>query len=637
VRKLLPVFSFAVALLLLVVVSLPVFGAYINTLVVRIFNNGTEFFGELPLLVSVNNTQLYTFSYINASGLNTNLEEGFFARPYEVADSRLGIYAPSFALGQVRTYNYRLEYTPEQSGFPLIVGVGGNLTVSDNSTLELSNNFTVSVNGYIQTDAGGDKNLVEKPEAFIITISAAQSITASIGGDDTFTPDPNPEVTSVDGDVTRGGPGEAWNTIQGAATGVAAASNAGDIESGWGTAGGANTWGMLVRGFLLFDTSVIPDTATVISATVRVFGTTKQDERPWGDLTWNVYSSGPATNTTLVIADYNKVGTTPFATPITYAAYDDGGWNTFTLNAAGLAAIDVASITRFGTREATYDAPDIVPTWSASDVARIIFQSADGANAPELVVVFQEASVTAAGQVSGEHDVDVFANFTTLSISVDGVQYDQTSMVGLSVPDNANDWVFMENESVIYADSIQVYNDNTPSGAMGLQLWYEPNTMVLSSTVPDRAFGGLVNPGTINWGTNPAGFEVTIGAIIPFTSHVSSSAESAIPDIFKIPDNLLYYEDPDADVTGLPLYGVFSNAAISLGWSPQVGYGFIAMIIPSVVMAFAVAVATGSLMLGGLFGALMLGMAAGTGVIAPWLPVAIMVVMIFGIYVMKRT
>lgn len=76
--------------------------------------------------------------------------------------------------------NYNL-YTADSTGgtiayFPDTTG----MIVSDNSTLELGNDFEIEQSGYVDTDAGADKNLVFKDDAFRTYISAEDEITSAI-------------------------------------------------------------------------------------------------------------------------------------------------------------------------------------------------------------------------------------------------------------------------------------------------------------------------------------------------------------------------------------------------------------------------------------------------------------------------
>ena len=172
-------------LLLTVLVVLPVtlaYSAFNYSYSIRIFNNSTTSYPNgLPILVTLNNSQLNSYGYIAADGLDTNVQEGATSREFMVQSARLGIFIPSFLDSQVRFPNYRLGDTPGQTTFPVIIGVGGNVTVSDNSTLELGNNFTVELDGFIDTSAGSSKNLIDKTSAFMIWVSDTSEITAAIG------------------------------------------------------------------------------------------------------------------------------------------------------------------------------------------------------------------------------------------------------------------------------------------------------------------------------------------------------------------------------------------------------------------------------------------------------------------------
>ena len=76
--------------------------------------------------------------------------------------------------------NYNL-YTAESTDgtiayFPDTTG----MIVSDNSTLELGSDFEIETLGWVDTDAGADKNLVFKDDAFRTFIDGASNITSSI-------------------------------------------------------------------------------------------------------------------------------------------------------------------------------------------------------------------------------------------------------------------------------------------------------------------------------------------------------------------------------------------------------------------------------------------------------------------------
>lgn len=195
----------------------------------------------------------------------------------------------------------------------------------------------------------------------------------------TFYPDYHVESTSVDGIVLREVSDIGWASLH---DGAGTAAHDADltvtyfiwIEAGFDPA----EWRVLYRLILLFDTSTIPPGAEIVSATLSVYGGTKLDN---GNIlpAMNVYASNPASNTALVAADYQTLGTTPFSIEIGYASYNESGWNDFVLNTAGKAAIAKGGITKLGLRESKYDAPDIAPDWTANITARIGIVSSDSA------------------------------------------------------------------------------------------------------------------------------------------------------------------------------------------------------------------------------------------------------------------
>ncbi len=156
------------------------------------------------------------------------------------------------------------------------------------------------------------------------------------------------------------GAGLSWNTIHDAAAGSA-------VEAGVNTRllndTTAGEWTRLERVFLSFPTEVIPDSATILSATLSIVGTSKENAHGINP-TINVVSSTFADVDDPVVGDYDLYGTTVFSTAITYAGFNASGTNSFVLNASGLAHISKTAPTKFAIMEATYDIPDATPTWS---------------------------------------------------------------------------------------------------------------------------------------------------------------------------------------------------------------------------------------------------------------------------------
>jgi len=118
----------------------------------------------------------------------------------------------------------------------------------------------------------------------------------------------------------------------------------------------------IIRYFATFDTSSIPDDATITSATVGLRGWAKggtADGRAY-----NIY--GSTAEDTLTTADYDQAGTTAYCdTSISHTSFSTSAYSTFALNATGLAAISKTGSTKISFREVTFDVENTEPLTDA--------------------------------------------------------------------------------------------------------------------------------------------------------------------------------------------------------------------------------------------------------------------------------
>jgi hypothetical protein len=214
-------------------------------------------------------------------------------------------------------------------------------------------------------------------------------------------PDPHPETTTVDGNVSRYAAGT-WASLRGGAgngfNDDATINRCFKIETD-----GAGSYYSLERSIFLFNTASIPDENIVNSGTLSVKATSKSNTFPSTAPAINVYASTPASNTALVAADYQRVGTTPFSSNVLVSAISTTVYTVFTLDAGGLAAIDVVGITKLGIREAVYDATNTSPgTPSAYYLMQCPVVNAETAGTstdPKLVVEHSSAAPKTRKQV----------------------------------------------------------------------------------------------------------------------------------------------------------------------------------------------------------------------------------------------
>jgi hypothetical protein len=176
----------------------------------------------------------------------------------------------------------------------------------------------------------------------------------------TFYPDPHPESTSVDGQVGRINVDESWSAIRG---GVGNFSDDNAVARSLFISSSAtnNQWDNFFRLIFLFDTSIIPDADSIDSGEISFYGFAGKSDI--FSQSWVVCNSNPNFNTFLATSDYSNLGLTELSsTRITNASWNDGAYNDFTLNSAGLTAIDATGVSKFGSCMSG-DFDDSEPAW----------------------------------------------------------------------------------------------------------------------------------------------------------------------------------------------------------------------------------------------------------------------------------
>lgn len=120
---------------------------------------------------------------------------------------------------------------------------------------------------------------------------------------DVYYPDPNPESTSVDGAIA------AENAVFSVAQLLTSGSSAEyhDTTDYADTYYSGSTY-TIWRGYFAFDTSSLPDTDTIDSATFSLYVISKFDVDDDGNDYIGLYQSTQASNTTLGVDDYNNCG-----------------------------------------------------------------------------------------------------------------------------------------------------------------------------------------------------------------------------------------------------------------------------------------------------------------------------------------
>jgi choice-of-anchor B domain-containing protein len=141
------------------------------------------------------------------------------------------------------------------------------------------------------------------------------------------------------------------------------------------------------KAIVSFDTSAIPDGATIVSATLRLRRGTVSGTNPFtthGTCWADVRSGGFSGSTALQTGDFQAAATVAQAASLSNAA-SNGAWSEGNLNAAGLGAIDKAGTTQLRVYFALDDNDDL----SNDYIGYYSGDNATSANRPQLVVTYQ--------------------------------------------------------------------------------------------------------------------------------------------------------------------------------------------------------------------------------------------------------
>jgi len=487
--------SILLATMLALLIAVPVL-AYTYSASITVTESDSVGYEMLPIIVTVNNTYLRDHGYISTNGTDTRVLEASNVLHHMMADNKT-LFCANISAGSQVNFDYTLGNSP-LSSFPVIVGYGGYVTASDDSSIELGDNFSFEVNGWIDTDNGTNKNLIYKQNAFRLYVS--ENVSGNITAEIDFLLTTTENITSL---ITP-----AMLSHNGLADWHAANLTDSDVTN------------------FGFHT----DTAGVGSWMLIDFGNGNRQSLTG----WRYYVR---TNNVNALWD------------IQYST-DNSSWTT---TYTGLDVFGTA-----GWHSATWSSTGSYRYWRSykTDVAAI------GDYHTELDVESggKKIWLSTANMNSKRYKVKVSDNGTHVKLLVDSSEKDSAILSG-SVNNSANNWVFLQNNVMPYADNITISVNGTQ------QLYFAPQAMILGTNLPDRAGS---NNGVITWGSNPAGIAVSIGGLesTGITAPVSVE-EPASPDyVSETPTVDLFTETTGEDIP--MFYPFFKMASDVTGWPIQV-------------------------------------------------------------------
>jgi len=166
----------------------------------------------------------------------------------------------------------------------------------------------------------------------------------------------------------------------------------------------SNEWTQCVRAFYAFDTSALPDTCTIDSATLVLKGHDKKDDLSDGLWELAVFDATLYNEYLVGWNDFVNAGTIQLTNSIAYDSWNTSGNNTLTFNATGLAYFNKSGNTVFCIRDATHDVADELdpnnhdPNWISFKASYVRWVAGAEADKPILTINYTEApSVLGAG------------------------------------------------------------------------------------------------------------------------------------------------------------------------------------------------------------------------------------------------
>lgn len=177
---------FLFALLLLALIASPVFADVSNAkykTTIQISNNSTAA-NDVWVPFTLSSSDMIIGAMLNATATDAVMHDasgndivfmpGVATNPWIVTEEGIGANSQEFKyLFTSGATGGKIRYFP---------GTGG-MTVSDNSNLEPSANFTIEQKGWVDTSSGSNKNLVSKEGVFKTYVSGTQNITSAIFDD----------------------------------------------------------------------------------------------------------------------------------------------------------------------------------------------------------------------------------------------------------------------------------------------------------------------------------------------------------------------------------------------------------------------------------------------------------------------
>jgi hypothetical protein len=179
----------------------------------------------------------------------------------------------------------------------------------------------------------------------------------------------------------------------------------------------------------IFDTSALPDSDIISAATFGLVGDSANPKSNGFTSSVGLVIATPASNTALVVGDWDEWTPTLQATSLTVASLtiDDSTYNDWTLNATGRGNISTSGFTSYAAL-LSQDIDDSEPSWSSGNKSGVWFhsrnESAGGESRPRLVVTHSSPTAAITGTIGdGATEQEVRDGGGTIIITLTGTTW----------------------------------------------------------------------------------------------------------------------------------------------------------------------------------------------------------------------
>lgn len=160
--------------MVVILIAIPVLAYYYGALSV-VESDGNDY-TSLPVIASINASQLSAYGFITSTGLDTRVLTGDgYPLPHMLADDKV-LFITDLAAHETKSLVFYMG-AASLSSFPIIVGYNGSFETPDDPSLELGYVMELLISGYFNAetiDVG--HNILYKEDAFRVWISAEHTL-----------------------------------------------------------------------------------------------------------------------------------------------------------------------------------------------------------------------------------------------------------------------------------------------------------------------------------------------------------------------------------------------------------------------------------------------------------------------------